>query len=76
MTYTYIKFESQTSGEKARQLLSTYGISSQLRRNPNPDRKEGCNFALYVRGDVYKAFDILTRKGINNLGVETFRELI
>ncbi|MBE6773802.1 MAG: hypothetical protein IJN68_00415 [Clostridia bacterium] len=76
MTYTYIKFESQTVGEKARQLLLSYGISSFLRRNPNPNRREGCNFALYVRGDAYKAFDILTKNGINNLGVETFRELI
>ncbi len=76
MTHTYIKFESQTVGEKARQLLLSYGISSSLRRNPNPNRREGCNFALYVRGDVYKAFDILTRNGVKNLGVETFRELL
>ena len=76
MTYTYIKFENQTAGEKARQLLLTKGISSQLRRNPNPNRKEGCNFALFVRGDVYKAFDILTKNNIRNLGVETFRELL
>lgn len=76
MTYTYIKFENQTAGEKARQLLLSKGISSQLRRNPNPNRKEGCNFALFVKGDVYKAFDILTRNNIRNLGVETFRELL
>ena len=76
MTYTYIKFENQTAGEKARQLLLTKGISSQLRRNPNPNRKEGCNFALFVKGDVYKAFDILTKNNIRNLGVETFRELL
>lgn len=76
MTYTYIKFESQTAGEKARQLLAARGIASNLRRNPNPNRKEGCNFALFVKGDVYNAFDILTRNNIRNLGVESFRELI
>lgn len=76
MTHTYIKFESQTAGEKARQLLLSYGISSHLRRNPNPDRREGCNFALYVTGDTYRAFDILTKNGISSLGVETFRELL
>ena len=76
MTYTYIKFESQTGGEKARQLLLSKGISSSLRRNPNPNRKEGCNFALFVKGDVYKAFDILSKNNIRNLGVETFRELL
>ena len=76
MTYTYIKFESQTVGEKARQLLANHGISSYLRRNPNPDRKQGCNFALFVRGDVYNAFDILTKNGVSNLGVESFREFL
>ncbi len=76
MTYTYIKFESQTGGEKARQLLSSFGIGSKLKRNPNPNRKEGCNFALFVNGDVYNAFDILSKNGIKNLGVESFRELI
>ena len=48
MTLTYIKFESQTYGEKAKQLLLKHKIKSHLRRNPNPNRKEGCNFALFV----------------------------
>lgn len=76
MLYTYIKFENQTLGEKARQLLASKGISSNLRRNPNPNRKEGCNFALFVHGDVYSAFDILTKNNIRNLGVESFREIL
>lgn len=76
MTYTYIKFESQTLGEKARQLLLSKGIVSSLRRNPNPDRKQGCNFALFVMGDVYNAFDMLTKNNIRNLGVESFCEKI
>ncbi|MBE6784683.1 MAG: hypothetical protein E7538_00420 [Ruminococcaceae bacterium] len=76
MLYTYIKFETQTMGEKARRLLLSKGINSSLRRNPNPNRKEGCNFALYVNGDVYAAFDILTKNNIRNLGVESFRELL
>ena len=76
MVYTYIKFESQTLGEKAHRLLSSKGINSSLRRNPNPNRKDGCNYALFVHGDVYKAFDIITKDGIKNLGVESFRELL
>ena len=59
-----------------RRALLSKGISSSLRRNPNPNRKEGCNFALYVHGDVYNAFDILTKNGIRNLGVESFREIL
>lgn len=76
MLHTYIKFESQTMGEKARKILAARGISSSLRRNPNPNRKEGCNFALFVQGDVYNAFDILTKNNIRNLGVESFREIL
>lgn len=76
MLYTYIKFESQTMGEKARKLLLSKGINSSLRRNPNPDRKQGCNFALFVHGDIYGAFDILTKNNIKNLGVESFREIV
>jgi hypothetical protein len=74
MTLTYIKFDSQTYGEKARALLMKNNIKSHLRRNPNPNRKEGCNFALFVDGNVFAAYDIISRNHIKNLGVETFRE--
>ena len=74
MTLTYIKFDSQTYGEKAKQLLSKNGIKSHLRRNPNPNRKEGCNFALFVDGNIWIAYDIINQNHIKNLGVESFRE--
>ena len=74
MTYTYIKFESQTLGEKARVLLNKQGIKSRLKRNPNPNHKEGCNFALYADGDIWKAYDIIMEHQIKNLGVESFRD--
>ena len=76
MTYTYIKFESQTQGEKAKSFLLKYNIKSHLRRNPNPDRKQGCNFALFVDGDVWKAYEIIDKNGIRSLGVESYRERI
>ncbi len=74
MTHTYIKFESQTLGEKAKALLSKQGYKSRLKRNPNPNHKEGCNFALYVDGNVWQAYDIIMKSRINNLGVESFRD--
>lgn len=74
MTYTYIKFESQTLGEKARVILNKHGIKSRLKRNPNPNHKEGCNFALYTDGDIWKAYDIIGEHHIKNLGVESFRD--
>ena len=76
MTYTYIKFESQTQGEKARSLLIKNNIKSHLRRNPNPDRKQGCNFALFIDGNIWKAYEIITAAQITNSGVETYRERI
>ena len=74
MTHTYIKFENQTLGEKARVLLNRYGIKSRLKRNPNPNHKEGCNFALFVSDDIWSAYDFITQHHIKNLGVESFRD--
>lgn len=74
MNYTYIKFESQTQGEKAVKLLSRHNIKSQLRRNPNPNHKQGCNFALFVQGNMWSAYDIIRENNIQNLGVESYRE--
>lgn len=74
MTYTYMKFESQTRGERAVKLLSKHNIKSQLRRNPNPNHKQGCNFALFVQGDTWRAFDLIRENNIPNLGVESYRE--
>lgn len=74
MIYTYIKFASQTYGEKARSLLKSYGINSTLKRNPNPNHKEGCNYALFVKGDIYNAFDMISDNHIENLGVESYRD--
>ena len=74
MNYTYIKFESQTHGEKAVQLLARHSIKANLRRNPNPNHKQGCNFALFVQGNIWQAHEIINRNGIRNLGVESYRE--
>ncbi len=76
MTYTYIKFENQTQGEKAKSLLMKNKIKSHLRRNPNPDRKQGCNFALFVDGNIWRAYEIITVAGVTSSGVETYRERI
>lgn len=76
MTYTYIKFDSVTLAEKARSLLTTHKIKSRIRRNPNPNHKEGCNYALVIDNDVWKAYDLINAAKIKNLGVESYRERI
>lgn len=68
----YIKFETQTWAFKAKELLKVHNIMSGVKRNPNPDRKQGCNFALFVKGDIMKAQDIINKAGIPNLGIESF----
>ncbi len=76
MHYTYIKFENQTYGEKAVSLLAGKSIKASLRRNPNPNHKQGCNFALFVKGNIWDAYDIITKNHIKNLGVESYRDRI
>lgn len=56
----------------ARNVLLAEGIRSNIRRNPNPNRKEGCNFALFVSGNIDRAYQIITSRKIDNLGIERF----
>lgn len=73
---TYIKFANQTYAQKALSVLKNYGISARLKRNPNPNRKEGCNFALFVSGDIKEAFEIISQNGIPNFGTESFGDYL
>lgn len=68
----YIKFETQTAAFKARDILKMHNILSNVKRNPNPDRKQGCNFALFVKGDITKAYEIIRENNIKNLGTDSF----
>ena len=74
MTYTYIKFDNQTMGEKARKILSDNHIRAYLKRNPNPDHKQGCNYALFCDGSIWTAHAIIEKHSIRNLGVEFYRD--
>lgn len=69
---TYIKFANTTYGQLASEKLKAIGIYSILKRNPNPNHKEGCNFALFVKGDVGSALGYINKLGIPNLGAESF----
>lgn len=68
----YIKFSTQTYAQKALSVLSSNGISGKIKRNPNPNHKEGCNFALFVNSDIDTALEIINGKSIPNLGAESF----
>ena len=74
MTQTYIKFENRTLGEKAVALLKKHSINARLRRNPNPDRVQGCNYALFCGPGIWEAYEIIQKNNIRNLGVESYRD--
>lgn len=74
MNYTYIKFSNITQAQLASKLLAKQAITTRLRRNPNPNHKQGCNYALYVSGDVFEAHMIIAQNGISNLGIESYRD--
>ena len=65
MNDSIIIFSTQTLASRAQQLLRSNGIAAVLRRNTNPDPKEGCSFALYVRTDPAEARRLLHRAGLN-----------
>lgn len=67
---TYIKFANQTFAQKAASLLNKRGFKTRIRRNPNPNHKEGCNYALFVSGDIFEAYDIISENYIPTFGVE------
>lgn len=68
----YIKFANQTYGEKAVFLLRKNGFRARLRKNPNPNHKEGCNYAVFVDSNINDAYDLIISNNIPSLGVERF----
>lgn len=66
----YIKFGSVTYAQMAQQVLRKNGIASRVGRNTNPNRRQGCNYALYINGDAQKAYRIVNGADIKNLGLE------
>ncbi len=70
MNSFYIKFGSVTYAPRAQETLERYGIRSRLGRNTNPNRRRGCNYALYLNSDPTRAYEIIQRENIKNLGLE------
>lgn len=66
----YIKFGSVTYAQSAQELLRKNGIASRIGRNTNPNRRQGCNYALYIDGDAQRAQRIINNSNIRNLGLE------
>ncbi len=74
MQTSFIKFTTQTGAQQASRLLNAQGIRNSVKRNPNPNHKEGCSYALFTDGDVMKALRLIEAAGIRHNGTESMRE--
>lgn len=70
----YIKFQTQTQAEKAASVLRQKGFTLRVRRNPSPNKREGCTFAVFVAESPFKALEILESYGINGGIIENSGE--
>ncbi len=71
MSNSYIKFSSITYAQMGKEVLAKAGIPSSVGRNTNPNRRQGCNFAVYVDGrNLNKAYNLIQNAGIKNMGYE------
>ena len=59
----YLKMDSLTAAQSAKRLLQKHGIRAAVRRDPQPDRKRGCGFALFLFGGDEQAVRLLRAHG-------------
>ena len=74
MNADYIRFATQTGGEKARRLLLSHGIQCTLRRNVKPNKAEGCSYAMYVHGNIQTALRLIEQARLPHLGIGNARD--
>lgn len=55
----FFHFDSLTNAQSAKQLLVKHGIGAAIRRDPQPDRRRGCGFVLFVPNRTQQARQIL-----------------
>ena len=66
----FIRFNSITYAQLARETLLKYSVRSQIKRLAAGTRKQGCAYVLFPEGDIYKAREILNKENIKNMGIE------
>ena len=60
---SYFRFDTATAAQNAKRLLQNAGIPARIRRDPQPDRRRGCGFALYVPQQTDAAKQLLRQNG-------------
>lgn len=68
MYKTKIEFESMTSAIKAKNLLFSYKIRSEISKIPKSLSNNGCGFALVVFSNGVQAKEILKNNGFSFVG--------
>ena len=68
MDKPFIIVSSVTYAMKGRQLLSTYGIKSEVHRTPKHTASQSCTYSLYVPKQTDEAEKILNTNGIKVIG--------
>lgn len=66
----FIRFNSITYAQLARETLLKYSVRSQIKRLAGGTGKQGCAYVLFPEGDIYKAHEILNRENIKDMGIE------
>lgn len=61
----YLKLDSLTAAQSAKRLLQRHAIRAAVRRDPQPDRRRGCGFALFLFGDETRARELLQAHGFS-----------
>lgn len=69
MQKAFIKFNSITYAQLAKETLLRYFIHSQIKRLRSVGAR-GCAYILYPDCDIEKALDILDKEGVHHLGAE------
>ena len=60
----FFHFDSLTNAQSAKQLLNRHGIGAAIRRDPQPDRRRGCGFVIFVPNRTLQAQQILEQHGL------------
>lgn len=66
----YIKVGSITNAQRGQRLLRSKGYKPQIKKVENPDKTEGCGYALEVTASDKLPVEILEKNKISVRGVD------
>ncbi len=66
----YIKVGSVTNAQRAQKIFSAKGYKSKIKRIENPDKNEGCGYAVEVETKDEAPVEILEKNRIKVRGTE------